>query len=112
MTRDELAALRRRFNFACGYCGATETGAGARLTVDHFRPTAQNGAGDIDNWLYSCFACNIFKGAYWSDDEELQLLHPLRDDVSTHIEQRGALLSDYPSAAGITSNDCISIENS
>ena len=29
MTRAEFVSLRERFDFACGYCGAGETGVGA-----------------------------------------------------------------------------------
>lgn len=33
--------VRRRANFACEFCGVTETDTGGQLTVDHFRPQAK-----------------------------------------------------------------------
>lgn len=92
MTREQLDALRARFDFACAYCGTTETSVGAPLTVDHFHPTSRGGADDQSNWIYSCAACNTFKAAYWSTVPDEGLLHPLHDDVSLHIEERSGVL--------------------
>ena len=30
--------VRQRANFACEYCGVSETDTGDKLTVDHFNP--------------------------------------------------------------------------
>ena len=65
---------------------------GALLTVDHFRPTSRGGADDESNWVYSCSACNTFKAAYWNTVPNEGLLHPLRDDVANHIEEREGFL--------------------
>lgn len=95
MTRAQHLALRERFNFACGYCGISETDAGARLTVDHFRPVARGGSDEEENWVYACHACNEFKGAYWPQEEELALLQPGRDEVSVHwrVDENGVLVA-------------------
>lgn len=84
-------ALRQRFDFACGYCGTTETSVGAPLTVDHFHPTSRGGSDDESNWVYCCPACNSFKGAAWGE-EEGRLLHPLRDDLALQVEERNGQL--------------------
>lgn len=93
MTRLEREALRERFGFACGYCGVSEVEVGSELTVDHFHPQSQNGADDESNWIYCCFACNTFKGAYWPLGEtQLALLKPHDDDFSLHLGERDGVL--------------------
>jgi hypothetical protein len=57
--------VRRRANFACEYCGVTETDAGGLLTVDHFLPRARGGTDEAENLLYCCFRCNLHKADYW-----------------------------------------------
>jgi len=93
----EKEELRARFEFRCGYCRVSETDIGAILHHDHFHPTSRGGADDAGNWVYCCFACNSFKGAYWPQSpNELFLLHPLRDDLSSHIREEGLLVGLSP----------------
>ena len=92
MTREQHAALRRRFDFACAYCGTTEMSVGAQLTVDHFQPTSRGGLDDESNWVYCCAACNGFKAAFWSAVPDEGLLNPLHDDVLQHLEERNGML--------------------
>ena len=87
MTETEHQALRARFNFACGYCGVSETQSGASLTVDHFQPTSRGGTDEEANWIYACFACNGFKGAFLVAPPGEFLLHPLRDDLPLHLRE-------------------------
>ena len=79
--------LRRRFAFACGYCGVSETDVGAELTIDHFHPRSLGGSDEADNLVLCCHACNEFKGSFWSTnpDSLQRLLHPERDELSHHI---------------------------
>jgi hypothetical protein len=88
MRADEREALRARFVFRCGYCGISESDAGAQLTVDHFQPTSHGGGDEADNWVYCCHACNEFKGDYWQPDSPSRILHPLRDNVDEHFAAR------------------------
>lgn len=80
--------LRRRFQYRCGYCGVREADVGADLTVDHFQPRSRGGADDADNLVYSCHACNEFKGDFWEPDAARRLLHPLRDDPAAHLAEQ------------------------
>jgi hypothetical protein len=57
--------VRRRANFACEYCGVTETDVGGQLTVDHFQPQAHGGTDDPANLTYCCHRCNLYKADYW-----------------------------------------------
>jgi hypothetical protein len=57
--------VRVRANFACEYCGVTETDTGGELTVDHFQPTARGGSDHLSNLLYCCHRCNQYKADYW-----------------------------------------------
>ncbi|MCB0060846.1 MAG: HNH endonuclease [Caldilineaceae bacterium] len=90
MRRADLNELRRRFNYACGYCSVTETSVGGELTVDHFQPRIAGGSDDIDNLVYACQRCNSYKHRFWPTEEEAHqghhLLHPLRDNLAQHIQ--------------------------
>jgi hypothetical protein len=88
MRLDERQALRKRFQYRCGYCGVSETSAGAELTVDHFKPRSCGGLHEPDNWVYSCHACNEFKGDWWPVDSIRRILHPLRDDLGVHLAEQ------------------------
>src|SRR5947209_13969179 len=85
MRDEERQALRRCFDFRCGYCGVHEHAVGAELTVDHFQPSSKGGAGGPENWVYCCHACNEFKGDFWQPDSSLRLLHPFRDKMASHL---------------------------
>ena len=87
MHADSREALRRLYQFRCGYCGTSEVDVGAALTVDHFQPRARGGADDPVNWVYCCPACNAFKGDYWNPDSPYRLLHPLHDDLVLFITE-------------------------
>ena len=80
--------VRARYQFRCGYCGVSETHVGAKMTVDHFRPRSQDGDDSADNLVYSCHACNEFKGDYWRAEPNLQLLHPLLDTMAEHFREQ------------------------
>lgn len=85
MRSDDRATLRSRFHFRCGYCGVREADVGAELTVDHFQPRSRGGKDEPANWVYCCHACNEFKGDHWEPISHRRLLHPERDDLSSHI---------------------------
>src|SRR5579864_4863489 len=54
---DVVAQVRRRANFACEYCGASEADTAGELTVDHYRPRTRGGTDDLGNLLYCCYRC-------------------------------------------------------
>jgi hypothetical protein len=83
----EREALRRRFRFRCGYCSVSESDAGSELTIDHFQPRSQGGTHGPENWVYSCHACNEFKGDWWQPESRARLLHPERDDIVAHLAE-------------------------
>lgn len=87
MRPGEREALRQRFRFRCGYCSVTESDAGSELTIDHFQPRSQGGTHGPENWVYSCHACNEFKGDWWQPESTVRLLHPERDDIAAHIAE-------------------------
>lgn len=81
-------SIRALYGFRCGYCGVTESESGGQLEIDHFLPQSQGGQDKLDNLVYACRTCNAFKGDYWPPpgaSSDLMLLHPRRDDLSTHI---------------------------
>jgi hypothetical protein len=88
MRPEERLALRLRFVFRCAYCETSETDAGAELTIDHFQPRSHGGIDQTDNLIYSCHACNEFKGDYWQPASAQRILHPVLDDLSQHIAEQ------------------------
>jgi HNH endonuclease len=78
--------VRQRANFACEFCGVTETDSGGELTIDHFFPRARGGGDDPDNLLYSCIRCNQYKADYWPDDPSAPALwNPRIEPMHTHL---------------------------
>jgi 5-methylcytosine-specific restriction endonuclease McrA len=47
--------IRESADFACEYCGISETDSGGELTVDHFQPISKNGGDEQENLVYCCF---------------------------------------------------------
>ena len=88
MPRSLRDTVRTRYNFCCGYCGVSETNVGAKMTVDHFLPRSQGGDNSIANLVYSCHACNEFKGDYWHTEPNLRLLHPGLDNMAEHFHEQ------------------------
>jgi hypothetical protein len=43
--------VRQRANFACEFCGVTETDTGGELTIDHFQPVRKGGDDSFENLL-------------------------------------------------------------
>ena len=81
-----LESVRARANFACEYCGITETDAGGELSVDHFQPQCEKGSDELANLVYSCFRCNLHKGNYWpTRPTEVMLWNPRQGPADQHL---------------------------
>lgn len=59
------SVVRHRANFCCEYCSVSEVDVGGELTIDHYRPTSCDGSDDLENLLYCCARCNLYKANYW-----------------------------------------------
>lgn len=84
------AVIRERFLGMCGYCGVSEIDIGNELDIDHYQPRTRGGGDDPGNLVYTCPACNRFKGAYWPADDapdDVRLLNPNSNDVDVHIAE-------------------------
>ncbi len=57
--------VRQRANFSCEYCGVSETDVGGELTIDHFQPQSKNGSDEMENLVYACVRCNLYKSDYF-----------------------------------------------
>lgn len=78
--------VRTRANFACEYCGITETDAGGLLTIDHYQPQNKSGTDRLENLLYCCVRCNQYKLDYWPETPDApQLWHPQREAFAQHF---------------------------
>lgn len=89
MAHPKHDAVRERYGGCCGYCGLSETDTGGGLAVDHFRPLSAGGDEDDGNLVYACFRCNLFKGDFYPNADDVRngrrLLHPLLDDGTQHM---------------------------
>ena len=86
ITDDIREQVRQRANFACEYCGVTETDAGGELTVDHYQPRTKGGNDNLENLLYCCPRCNQYKLDYWpTQPDDPVLWNPHRESASQHF---------------------------
>ena len=86
-----MERVSQRYAGRCGYCGVAEEDVGATLTEDHHRPRIRGGSDADENIVYCCPRCNEHKGSYWHETNppHIPLLHPLRDDLTAHLFERG-----------------------
>ncbi len=78
--------VRRYANFACEFCGVTETDTGGELTIDHYQPKSKGGADSFDNLLYCCARCNQYKMDYWPvHPDNVSLWNPRQERSSQHF---------------------------
>ena len=89
ISRELREAVRRAYDFRCGYCGVHENEVGSELEIDHFCPLAADGSDELSNLVYCCSACNRNKSDYWPEDETRRLLHPQRDQMERHLREEG-----------------------
>jgi len=86
ITKEMRESIRQRADFACEYCGVTETDTGATLTVDHFQPSVKGGSDNSDNLIYCCHRCNEYKFDYWPQKSDAPALwNPRREVAKTHF---------------------------
>jgi hypothetical protein len=82
--------VRRRANFLCEYCHASEQWQYVRFTVDHVVPIAQQGSDTLENLALACFHCNrqkTDKATVVDRDsgEEVPLFNPRQHVWSDHF---------------------------
>ena len=71
---DEIRmSVRQNAGFACEFCGVSETDVGGELTIDHFRPISEGGDDQIENLLYCCSRCNLYKLDYFPNSSSALL---------------------------------------
>ena len=104
VTAEIREQVRQRANFACEFCGVTETDVGGELTVDHFQPTAKGGNDSPENLFYCCARCNQYKGDYWpTHPGDLSLWNPRREPAAQHfIELDNGTLDDLTATGAFT----------
>jgi hypothetical protein len=78
--------VRERANFSCEYCGVSEQNAGGELTIDHFRPQAEGGGDELENLVYCCSRCNLYKSDFWVEPPH-GLWNPRLELSVTHFWQ-------------------------
>lgn len=96
--------VRRRAGFACEYCSVSESEAGAELTVDHFLPTSKGGTHALDNLVYCCARCNLYKQDYAPESpSDLALWNPRLEHAARHFsEGEDGLLHPFTETGAFT----------
>ena len=61
--------VRQRAGFGCEFCGVTDTDTGGQLTVDHFQPKGKKGSDNLENLIYACVRCNLYKADYFPENQ-------------------------------------------
>lgn len=97
----------KRDSFTCQYCG--EKAPGVVLHVDHIKPVAEGGSGEIFNLITACVDCNLGKGARPLDSQEtivkqhkeLSLLQERREQLEMLEEWRRNLFDIEEDEVGI-----------
>ncbi len=104
LTADVIAEVRRRAAHACEFCGVSEIDVGGELTIDHFRPTSKGGTDELENLLYCCSRCNLYRQAYWPEASNSQVLwNPRQEPASKHfVELTDGNLLPLTDAAAFT----------
>jgi hypothetical protein len=81
-----LDQVRQQAKSACEYCGVTEADSAGTLTVDHYQPRSRGGTDELDNLLYSCYRCNLYKADYWPEQPgDPALWNPRGQSRSSHF---------------------------
>ena len=75
------AAIYRRDNQTCQYCGSTRN-----LTIDHLIPRCRGGADSWENLLLACSKCNTVKGHKTPEQAGLRLRKKPRPPLPKVIE--------------------------
>ena len=86
ISAEKREIVRRRANFSCEFCGITETDVGGELTVDHFQPKSKKGADNLENLIYACARCNLYKADYFPENKFVQKLwNPREESGEAHF---------------------------
>jgi len=102
VTAEIREQVRQRANFACEFCGVTETDVGGELTLDHFQPTAKGGNDSPENLLYCCARCNQYKADYWpTHPGDLSLWNPRREPFAQHFDEQDDGTLEHRTVAGL-----------
>lgn len=75
------AAIYRRDNHTCQYCGSTRS-----LTIDHLVPRCRGGQDTWENLLLACSKCNTLKSHKTPEQAGLRLLRKPRPPLPKVIE--------------------------
>lgn len=66
ISKETREIVRKRAGYSCEYCGVSETDTGGELTLDHYQPQTKGGTDSLENLLYCCAKCNLYKHDYYA----------------------------------------------
>ena len=86
ITKNIRELVRLRAGCACEFCGVSETDTGGELMLDHYHPQSKGGTDDLENLLYCCTRCNLYKHDYYpSAPSDPILWNPQTEPASNHF---------------------------
>ena len=80
--------------------------------VDHYRPKKyfSDLITDYNNLYYSCAACNLYKGDYWSEIDNKVIVNPSDYVMSEHLKFNDEIISPL-SRSGKTTVELLRLNN-
>jgi hypothetical protein len=101
------AAVARRAQDRCEYCLIEEEDAGFPHEVDHIISRKHGGPSGMENFAFSCLACNRNKGTDVASvepmtGEAVRLFDPRRNRWADHFKLNGATIEPLSETAAAT----------
>lgn len=63
----------------------SELDCGGELTIDHYQPQSKGGSDELENLVYCCVRCNLYKSDYRSNLENQKVWNPREDYFEEHF---------------------------
>lgn len=104
ISKEQVFFVRQRANFQCEYCHVSEIDSGAELSIDHFISTSKGGSDALDNLIYACQRCNLYKHDYLPiKNGDLSVFNPRLNVHEEHFMQlENGILHPLSSTAELT----------
>ena len=99
--------VRVRADSCCEYCKLPSDLTDAPFQLDHIIAEKHGGPTTLENFAWSCYFCNTYKGpniAGWDEEHEVivRLFHPRKDRWHEHFQWNGPVLVGITDVGKVT----------
>jgi hypothetical protein len=107
ISRSKRAEIARRARYCCEYCLIHEEDSGFPHEVDHIISRKHGGSSGMENFAFSCLACNRNKGTDVASvrpmtGEAVRLFDPRQNRWADHFKLNGATIEPLSETAAAT----------